>query len=180
MRADEAQFLESRSYQVEEIARQFRMPPLMIGHADKTATYASAEQFFLAFVVHTLTPVLTRWEQALKRSLFTENEADLFPEFLVAGLLRGDIKSRYAAYAIARQWGWLNADEIREFENMNPLPDGKGEIYLEPLNMIEAGTQRDALAADSPASGKLLMIEFARQMTRALGPAQEEGMDHAA
>ncbi len=143
MKADEAQFLESRNYQVEDIARLFRMPGLMIGHADKTATYASAEQFFLSFVVYSFQPVARRWEGALKRSLFTDNESDLYPEFLLDGLLRGDIKSRYAAYAVARQWGWMNVDEIRDRENMNPLPNGTGEVYLEPLNMRDAGSSVD-------------------------------------
>ncbi len=174
MKADEAQFLETRNFHVEDIARMYRMPSLMIGHADKTSTFASAEQFFLAYVTYSLRPDLVRWEQAIKRSLLI-GESDIFVEFLIDGLLRGDLKSRYAAYAIARQWGWLSADEIREFENMNPLPDDKGKIYLEPLNMIEAGEERDDLAADETPAGKAkAMLEFARRMVRTLGPGQEE------
>jgi HK97 family phage portal protein len=179
MKADEAQFLESRAYQVEDIARLFRMPLLMIGHADKTATYASAEQFFLAFVVHCMMPVWARWEAALKRDLFTDLEGDYYPEFLAQGLLRGDIKTRYAAYAIARQWGWLNADEIREFENMNPLPEGAGQMYLTPLNMVEAGKETAALAGEGKQAKRIVdYMEFARLMSRMLGPALEtEGAD---
>jgi HK97 family phage portal protein len=154
LNADEAQFLATRGFQVEDIARLYRMPLPMIGHSDKTATYASAEQFFLAFVVHCLKPLVDRWEQALRRDLLTEGELDLSPTFLLAGLLRGDIKTRFAAYAVARQWGWFNVDEIREFEDMNELPDGKGQTYLEPLNMIEAGSDREA--ANQTDAGKVM------------------------
>jgi HK97 family phage portal protein len=174
MKAEEAQYLLARNYQVEDIARLYRMPLLMIGHADKTATYASAEQFFLAFVVHTMTSVWKRWEEALKRDLFTDLEGDLYPEFLIQGLLRGDIKTRYAAYAIARQWGWLNADEIREFENMNPLPNRAGEMYLTPLNMIEAGKDAADLAGDGKAKTIQQYMEFARVMCRSLAPMLEQ------
>src|SRR5690606_6421670 len=78
-----------------------------------------------------------------------------YAEHNVDGLLRGDITSRYDAYTKARNWGWISADEIREKENLNPLPDGKGEIYLQPLNMVEAGSnpnQVDTLPSDEPRS----------------------------
>jgi HK97 family phage portal protein len=84
-----------------------------------------------------MVPWLKRWEQAIKRDLFLPSERSVyFPEFNVDGLLRGDIKSRYEAYAVGRQNGWLSADDIRELENMNPLPDGQGKVYLTPLNMV--------------------------------------------
>ena len=74
------------------------------------------------------------------RDLFTDRDrGEYFAEHVVDGLLRGDVASRYQAYAIGRQWGWLSADDIRELENMNPLPDGSGRIYLTPMNMIPAG-----------------------------------------
>ena len=70
------------------------------------------------------------------RSLFTPAERQEYTvEFLVDAIVRGDIQTRFNAYAIARQWGWLSVDEIRAKENMNPLPDGSGKIYLSPLNM---------------------------------------------
>lgn len=172
MDADEAQFLLSRGFQVEDIARLYRMPLPMIGHSDKASTYASAEQFFLAFVVHCLKPLVDRWEQALRRDLLTESELDLSPTFLLAGLLRGDIKTRFAAYAVARQWGWLNVDEIREFEDMNELPDGKGQTYLEPLNMIEAGSDREAANQDQ--AGKLMAaLQVVGQFMTDAGPSLE-------
>lgn len=176
MKAEEAQFLESRGYQVEDIARLFRMPPVMIGHSDKAATYASAEQFFLAFVVHSLGPVAARWEGALNRCLRTDREDDLFAEFLLAGLLRGDIKSRYAAYAVARQWGWFSVDDIRELENYDPLKDGTGDIYLQPMNMVEAGTP----PPPQPTTNTLAFIDAVAQVMREAAPqiaAAEEQED---
>lgn len=140
---EDSQFLQTRQFQIEEIARIFRVPSLMINHPDKTATYASAEQFFLGFVVHTIRPWTVRLEQSMYKSLFTEEDIQqgYFAEFKIDGLLRGDIKSRYDAYAVGRNWGWLSADDIRALENMNPLPDKKGQVYLQPLNMIEAGKE---------------------------------------
>ncbi len=81
---------------------------------------------------------MVRWEQTLARELLLESERDLyFFEFVVDGLLRGDTKSRYEAYAIARSWGILSANDIREMENRNHIEGG--DVYLQPLNMIEAG-----------------------------------------
>ena len=139
-----AQFLETRQYQVGDIARIFRVPGVMIGHDDKTATYASAEQFFLSFVVHHVRPWAVRWEQAIALKLLTPRERlTHFSEFVVDGLLRGDLKSRYDAYWIGRQGGWLSANDIRGWENMNRI-DG-GDVYWAPVNMVPAdqlGKQR--------------------------------------
>jgi len=136
---EDAQYLDVRKFQIAEIARIFRVPLHLVNETDKAATYASVEQFALQFVVHTIRPWLVRWEQSFKRDLFLPAERDkYFAEFLVDGLLRGDIESRYRAYATARQWGWMSADDIRELENMNPLPDGQGKIYMVPLNMVPA------------------------------------------
>lgn len=137
----DSQFLETRKFQVTEIARIFRVPPHMIGDLDK-ATFSNIEQQSLEFVIFSLRPWLVRWESAIKRALFLDEEKeDYFAEFLVDGLLRGDIGSRYSAYAVGRQNGWLSVDEIREFENLNPLPDDTGKIYLEPLNMRPVGEE---------------------------------------
>ncbi len=138
---EDAQFLESRKFQLAEIARWYRVPLILLAEYEKAATYASVEQFSIQFVVQTLRPWLVRWEQALLTSLFFENERKkYFAEFVVDGLLRGDIKSRYEAYAIGRQWGWLCADDVLELENRNPLPDGQGKIYLVPMNMDPVST----------------------------------------
>lgn len=134
---EDAQFLQSRKFQIEEVARIFRVPLHKIGSLEH-ATFSNIEHQSLEFVVDSLRPYLVRWEQAISAKLLNPRErAQYFSEHLVDGLLRGDIQSRYAAYAIARQWGWINVNEIRSRENMNPI-DG-GDAYLEPLNMTEVG-----------------------------------------
>lgn len=142
MSNEDSQFIESRNFSVEEIARIFRVPPVLIGHPTNTMTYASAEQLFLSFATYTIRPWCVRLEQSMNRNLLNERErGQYFFEFKMDGLLRGDLAARCAAYAQARQWGWLNVDEIRSLENMNPLPDGKGKLYLQPLNMTEPGKE---------------------------------------
>jgi HK97 family phage portal protein len=143
----DAQYIEQRKFTNSDIARLFRMPPHKIGDLDK-ATFSNIEQQSLEYVTDCLLSEIVRWEQTLRRDLLTEEEkSKYFFEFLVDVLLRGDLKSRYEAYAIGRNWGWMSADDIRDRENMNPLPEGKGKVYLQPLNMIEAGTQPEPTAA---------------------------------
>lgn len=134
---DDAQFLESRKFQIEEVARIFRVPLHKIGSLDH-ATFSNIEHQSLEFVVDSLRPWLVRWEQSISAKLLPDRDrGQYFSEHLVDGLLRGDIQSRYGAYAVGRQWGWLNVNEIRTRENMNPV-DG-GDAFLEPMNMIEVG-----------------------------------------
>jgi len=131
---EEAQFLETRKFQVSEIARIFRVPPHMLGDLER-ATFSNIEHQSIEFVVHTIRPWLVRWEQAIRMKLLTPAERrEFFAEFLVDGLLRGDIKSRYEAYAVGRQNGWLSANDIREMENMNPIPGG--DVYMVNGNMM--------------------------------------------
>lgn len=135
---DHAQFLQTRKFQLSEIARLFRIPPHMIGDLEK-ATFSNIEQQSIEFIVHTIRPWAVRWEQALMLKLLTPAERlTHFVEHVIDGLLRGDVKSRYDAYAVGRQWGWLSADDVRGLENMNPLPNGQGQIYMVPLNMQPA------------------------------------------
>jgi phage portal protein BeeE len=110
----------------------------MIGDTEKSTSWGTGiEQQNIGFVTYSLRSWLTRWEQEINKTLLTEDERkNYFMEFLVDGLLRGDINSRYTAYATARQNGWLNGNEIREFENMNPV-EGLDE-YLVNGNMIPA------------------------------------------
>ena len=138
---NDAQMIETRKFQIAEIARIFRVPLHLVDEDSKAATYASVEQFALQFVVHTIRPWLVRWEQAIKMRLFDEGERDqYFAEHLIEGLLRGDYKSRQDGLAIQRQNGIINADEWREIENMNPQEGNIGKIYWQPLNMVPAGT----------------------------------------
>lgn len=138
---EEAQFLETRGFQVTETARLYRIPPHMIGDLSH-ATFSNIEEQGLDFVTHTIRPWAVRLETEINRKMFTkaDRDAGYFAEFLVDGLLRGKIAERYAAYAIGRQWGWLCVDDIHELENMNPLPNGQGKIYLSPLNMVDSAT----------------------------------------
>jgi HK97 family phage portal protein len=131
---DDAQFLETRKFQLQEIARIYRIPPHMLADLDR-ATFSNIEHQAIEFVVHTIRHWCVRWEQSIKACLMLEAERKrFFPEFLVDALLRGDILSRYQAYAAARQNGWFSANDIRELENMNPIEGG--DVYLVPLNMV--------------------------------------------
>jgi HK97 family phage portal protein len=142
---EDSQYLETRAFQVEEIARIFRVPAILIGHPDKSSTYASAEQFMMSFVVHTLRPWLVRIEQSINKYLLTDQERNLyFARFKLDALLRGDIVSRYAAYAVARQNKWMSANEIRALEEMNPIVGG--DVYENPaIDKTGAGGSPDDL-----------------------------------
>ncbi len=133
---EDAQFIETRKFQIQEVARIYRIPPHMLADLER-ATFSNIEHQSIEFVMHTIRPWLVRWEQSISQNLMLEKDRKrYYPEFLVEGLLRGDITSRYQAYATARQNGWMSANDIRELENMNPV-DG-GDVYLVPLNMIPA------------------------------------------
>ncbi len=123
---EDSQLLETRNFQVEEIARLFRVPCILIGHPDKTQTYASAEQLFLSFVTHTIRPWCIRIEQVFNNTLFSEDErGEYFCEFKLDGLLRGDVASRYQAYSLAIQNRIMNPNEVRSLENLNPYEGGE-------------------------------------------------------
>jgi HK97 family phage portal protein len=144
---ENAQFLETRKFQVVDIARFYRMQLHKIGSLEN-ATFSNIEHQSIEFVTDTMQPWLTRWEQAIYRDLLTPAErTEYFAEHLLDALLRGDTTSRYTAYNIGRNGGWLSANDIREKENMNPV-DG-GDVYLVPLNMVPA----DQVGGDSPAGG---------------------------
>ena len=128
---EEAQFLETRKFQINEIARLYRIPPHMVGDLDKSS-FSNIEQQSLEFVKYTLDPWVIRWEQSLQRSLLMPGEkGKYFIKLNVDGLLRGDYQSRMNGYAVGRQNGWFSANDIREMENMNPIPDEEGgNLYL--------------------------------------------------
>ena len=128
---NEAQFLETRKFQIEEIARLYRVPLHMIGDLDH-ATFSNIEHLSLEFVKYTLDPWLIRWEQSLMKALLSDSEkGKYFIKFNVEGLLRGDYASRMSGYATARQNGWMSANDIRELEDMNLIPEEEGgNLYL--------------------------------------------------
>ena len=144
----EAQFLGTRKFQVSEICRIYRVPPHMVGDLEH-ATFSNIEHQSISFAVHTIRPWLVRIEQSMNKALFSENErGKYFGKCNMDGLMRGDYKSRMEGYAIARQNGWMSADDIRGLENLNPIGAAKGgEEYLVNGNMIpikQAGQQKAA------------------------------------
>lgn len=135
---NEAQFLETRKFQIDEIARIFRVPPHMVGDLEKSS-FSNIEQQSLEFVKYTLEPWIIRWEQSINRALLSESEkAAYFVKFNVDGLLRGDYQSRMNGYATARQNGWMSANDIRELENLDLIPpELGGDLYLINGNMTK-------------------------------------------
>ena len=137
---EQAQFLETRKFQINEIARIFRVPPHMVGDLEKSS-FSNIEQQSLEFVKYTLEPWLVRWEQSIQRILLSpEEKKSYFAKFNVEGLLRGDYASRMTGYATARQNGWMSANDIRELENMDRIPaEEGGDLYLINGNMLPLG-----------------------------------------
>lgn len=138
-----AQEIETRKNQVEEICRAWRVFPHMIGAGQQATTYASAEAFFTAHVVHCLGPWIERLEQTIERDLLSEADRaeGYYPKLFTAGLLRGSTRDRGAFYQQGIVAGWMTRNEARSLEDLNPI-DGLDEP-LEPLNMAPAGSQPD-------------------------------------
>ena len=155
----EAQFLETRKFQVSEICRIYRVPPHMVGDLEH-ATFSNIEHQSISFAVHTIRPWVVRLEQAMNRALFSDKEKGVYyVRFNMDGLMRGDYKSRMEGYAIGRQNGWLSTNDIRDLENMNPVPDEDGGNALlvngnmvsvrramnaAPENSVQGGTMEDS------------------------------------
>ena len=147
----DAQHIETRKFQVEEVCRALRVMPIMVGASDKTATYASSEQMFLAHVVHHLAPWCERIEQSIDVNLFTEADqrVGLYAKFNLNGLLRGAVKDRAAFYTMMWNVGAISPDEIRAYEELNPIPNGLGANYFAPLNTAPLPT----VIAGDPTAG---------------------------
>ena len=156
---EQAQFLETRKFQLNEIARIFRVPPHMIGDLEKSS-FNNIEQQSIEFVKYTLDPWVVRWEQAFQQSLLLPSEKpSLFIKLNVDGLMRGDYVKRMNGYAVGRQNGWLSANDIRELENMNRIPaEEGGDLYLVNGNMTKladagAAYNEQAAANSEPPKG---------------------------
>lgn len=138
MPLEDAQFVETRKFQIADAARIYRMPLHMVGEMDG-AKFNNIEQQNIDFVQKCLLPWIVRWEQEAKAKLLTETERrTLFTKINVSGLMRGDMKSRFEAYALARQWGWQSVNDILDLEDRNGIGPA-GDIYLQPMNMVPAG-----------------------------------------
>ena len=157
---NEAQFLETRKFQINEIARIFRVPPHMVGDLEKSS-FSNIEQQSLEFVKYTLEPWLVRWEQAMQRALIPQDDkSKYFIKFNVDGLLRGDYQSRMQGYATARQNGWMSANDIRELENLDRIPaeDG-GDLYLINGNMMPLSMSGAAYGKGETKNEEVLELE---------------------
>ena len=143
-----SQFLQTREFQIQEAARALNLPPHMLRDLSR-ATFSNVEQQAIEFVVHSLRPWAVILEQRMQLSLLTEAErrSGYYIRHNLEGLLRGDIKTRYESYAIGRNWGWLSANDVRELEDLNPIESG--DVYLQPLNMVEAGMAPEVGVAES-------------------------------
>ncbi|HJV73161.1 MAG TPA: phage portal protein [Noviherbaspirillum sp.] len=139
MSNEDAQLIEARGYGVRDVARIYGIPAHMLGDLSGS-TNNNIEHQSLEFVVYCLMPWIKRHEEAIERDFLTADDRDagVYVQFDVSSLLRGDTQSRYAAYAQARQWGWLSVNDIRRLENLPPV--GGGDVYLTPLNMADGKT----------------------------------------
>ena len=161
---EQAQFLETRKFQINEIARIFRVPPHMVGDLEKSS-FSNIEQQSLEFVKYTLEPWVTRWEQTIQRSLLSTGEKSrYFVKFNLEGLLRGDYQSRMNGYATARQNGWMSANDIRELENLDRIPaEEGGDLYLINGNMLplhQAGAfANNTTTGEEDSDEKILELE---------------------
>jgi HK97 family phage portal protein len=165
---EQAQFLETRKFQIDEIARIFRVPPHMIGDLEKSS-FNNIEQQSLEFVKYTLDPWVSRWEQAMVRALLTPDEKKkYFFKFNVDGLLRGDYQSRMNGYATARQNGWMSANDIRELENLDRIPaEQGGDLYLINGNMTKLEDAGIFAANGDPAEPQVSWEEDEQRSERA-------------
>ena len=164
---EQAQFLETRKCQTNEIARIFRVPPHMVGDLEKSS-FSNIEQQSLEFVKYTLDPWVIRWEQSLMRILLsTDEKKDYFIKFNLEGLLRGDYQSRMNGYSIARQNGWMSANDIRELENLDRIPaEQGGDLYLingSMLPMQNAGAFANKETDEKEETGDEEVLELDEQ-----------------
>jgi HK97 family phage portal protein len=142
----DAQLLESKQFQIEDICRIYRVPQHLVNKLDRS-TFNNIEHLSLEFVMYTMLPIFKRFEDNINSQILTpeQRKQGMYMEAKIDGLLRGDAKSRAEAYAVGRQWGWLSVNDIRRLENMPTIANG--DRYLEPLNFAEAGAQKDDAAA---------------------------------
>ncbi len=148
MSSQDSQFIDTLKDARRQILGCLRVPLYMAGDPEKLS-FNTIEQLSIQFMTYTMMPYFVRWEQTVYRDLLTVQERKkYFAEFLVDGLQRGDIVSRYRAYAVGRQWGWLSVNDIRRFENMDSVQGG--DVYLQPLNMIDSSEASEYLLKNDP------------------------------
>lgn len=160
----DAQLIDSMKLSSLEMARIYKVPPHMVGELDR-ATNNNIEHQGIQFVVYTLLSWVKRHEQAMMRDLLVGDEREkYYIEFNFSALLRGDQKTRYQAYAIGRQWGWLSINDIRRLENMPPVEGG--DTYLQPLNMSDIANPSSDLYGDPSNPGPQAMADVERALNQ--------------
>lgn len=170
------QLLDARKFSDQQIASIFPVPMHMLGSPEKTATYASVEQFNIFFTVQCILPRLVLWEQAIQRDLILSDR--YFPKFFLSALLRGDTQTRYAAYHQAIGDGWLAQDEVRALEDLNPMPNGWGRYYWRPANWIRI--DQSAAPAKLPAQTEDAEDDDPGSAPADGGPGEGQGEPNAA
>lgn len=165
---EESQFLESQEHTAESICRWCGVPPHMVGLTSKSTSWGSGiEAMSTGFVIYTLLPWIKRFEAEVQRDLLLDPITH-FASFILQGLLRGDHKTRFEAYAVARQWGWLSVNDIRRLEDLNPVKGG--DAYLQALNMADTSKPQpssgQAPAARLLAAHNLFVTEAAERVIR--------------
>jgi HK97 family phage portal protein len=150
MSSVDAQFIQTKEMSAVDVCMFFGVPPYMVGLTTKTTSWGSGiEQMGIGFVAYTLQDHLTAWHETIRRDLQDPDDTKTYVAIDPAGLIKGDTKTLIWAYATGRQWGWWSADDIRAKMHENPLPDGQGEKYLQPLNMEDVADP----PPDDPAPG---------------------------
>lgn len=149
MTAHDAQVLESSKFQASDIYGCYGVPPHMVGDTERSTSWGTGvEQQTIGYHTFTLLPRMKRHEQRYNYVLLSPQDRErYFIEYNIAGLIRGDMKTRYTSYAIGRQWGWLSVNDVRRLENQNSIGP-EGDVYLQPLNMVPAGTQDERQLAE--------------------------------
>lgn len=156
----DAQFLESRHFSVEEIARGLRLSPHKLSDLSR-ATFNNIEELNIEHAVGTLGPPIARIDQQINKDIIAD--PDFFAEHLLDALMRGKTLDRYTAYRMASGGvAWMNGDDIRDKENMNPMPDGQGQVYLAPLNTSPIDLLAEAVTANSGKADEA-MVELAER-----------------
>ena len=178
----DAQFLETRKFGVRQIASLFRVPPHKIGDLEGSVTFASIDAQELSAVVDSLRPWVTRAEQATKRVLFhpfinvekgilsPDGRNRTYPQFTMDALLRGDVKTRHMVYGLGRQWGYYSANDVLEMEDRPGIGED-GDVYLQPVNMVPAGTDVTAMGAVEGEAARTLAATLAK-----FGPGAGDAM----
>jgi len=168
MSAVDAQLLEQRQFQISEVARWFNIPPHLLRDLSR-ATFGNIEHQSIEYKTYTIRPLAVAMQQEAHRKLFSQNEKPTyFTELDLDDLSLADLKSRYDAYAVARQNGWMSANEIRDREGMNPIPTDDGDAYLINGNMVPLTTAMQATPTPSVGQVSVAQAETPPAMGDAL------------